>query len=180
MEETMSMGQAMKIILDFLFFPAILGAAFFGLCVVIALLTGSESFLLESTLYLIPCIAIIAFDSRTFTSASTGLDAPKLKPKPKSLPQAQPADLAHLKEGILKTAETGPLSYSRLMSILDNRHRFGFSDDEVQKLESSRVTGPFPEAPVKPAQVCARCGGSGYLREYSHIEGGRCFSCNPG
>lgn len=25
--------------------------------------------------------------------------------------------------------------------------------------------------------ACARCGGKGYLPEFSHVEGGRCFAC---
>lgn len=28
------------------------------------------------------------------------------------------------------------------------------------------------------AQICSRCGGSGYLPQYNHVEGGRCFKCN--
>jgi len=117
-------GPVMRIILDFLFFPATLGAAFFGLCVVIAILGGSEDFLLESTLYLIPCVVIVALVYLKDAPVWTGKDTSSLKPKSKSLPKAKLADLAHLKEGILKTAETTPLSYSRLMSILDNRHRY--------------------------------------------------------
>ena len=26
--------------------------------------------------------------------------------------------------------------------------------------------------------ICSRCGGSGYLPRYNHVEGGRCFKCN--
>ena len=28
------------------------------------------------------------------------------------------------------------------------------------------------------AEICDRCGGSGYLPQYSHVEGGVCFKCN--
>lgn len=52
----------MKFLLDYLFIPAILGAAFFGLWIVIALLNGSSSFLFESLVFFVPCIAIILLD----------------------------------------------------------------------------------------------------------------------
>lgn len=27
-------------------------------------------------------------------------------------------------------------------------------------------------------KICKRCGGAGYLNEYAHINGGRCFRCD--
>lgn len=27
---------------------------------------------------------------------------------------------------------------------------------------------------------CSRCGGTGYIRRYRHVEHGRCFKCFPG
>lgn len=31
---------------------------------------------------------------------------------------------------------------------------------------------------ARRAKACKRCGGAGYLREYAHINGGRCFNCD--
>ena len=33
----------------------------------------------------------------------------------------------------------------------------------------------FSSSPYE--RICTRCGGSGYLAEYNHVEGGVCFSC---
>jgi hypothetical protein len=39
------------------------------------------------------------------------------------------------------------------------------------------VRRPFKSAPVAPG-VCPKCGGTGIIKAFVHIEGGRCFMCN--
>lgn len=38
--------------------------------------------------------------------------------------------------------------------------------------------GNVEDAEVYPKHVCPKCGGTGHIREYSHVSGGICFHCN--
>lgn len=33
--------------------------------------------------------------------------------------------------------------------------------------------------PVRARHTCRKCGGSGHIAHFSHVEGGRCFACRP-
>lgn len=165
----------MRVFWGFIVCAAMLGAPFFGLYLVAGLLSTGEHDLREPALLFLSCLALIAIDKFPQNEHQRKKPEKKLP----SNPATKPADLSHMKAKILHNAQHSSLSYSKLMSILDNKHRFGFSQEELQILENCQVTGPFPEAPVKPSQNCTRCGGSGYITAYGNYEGGRCFSCNP-
>jgi hypothetical protein len=38
--------------------------------------------------------------------------------------------------------------------------------------------GNAEEAEVSHKNICPKCGGTGYIRQYSHVSGGICFHCN--
>lgn len=38
--------------------------------------------------------------------------------------------------------------------------------------------GNAEDAEVSRKNVCPKCGGTGYIRQYSHVSGGICFHCN--
>lgn len=81
--------------------------------------------------------------------------------------------------------------YAIQLFITDLRHivvsvRSPKSQKVFLPFQSSRLGALFLEfhdidercLNIKERKNCEVCGGSGYIEEYHHIEGGRCFGCN--
>lgn len=64
----------------------------------------------------------------------------------------------------------------------DNDSLITLCQDCHMKVHSSHPTPIYKSLIAKQldgiAQICSRCGGSGYLPQYKHVEGGVCFKCN--
>ena len=48
----------------------------------------------------------------------------------------------------------------------------------VCRYEGMEVCSKCDGYGIMPIQDCGRCGGSGYIERYSHVQGGVCFKCN--
>jgi hypothetical protein len=100
--------------------------------------------------------------------------------------QTPQADLTHLKGRVLAQAEHGLLNDKQKAKLLGRKERFGFTVEELQCLsacETLKVTEPeFRPKSLDLQRTrgnpgCPRCGGTGYIAKFQHIENGRCFAC---
>ena len=70
------------------------------------------------------------------------------------------------------TGRTVPIDVPAGQHMAELRTR----DGQVVAVQAFESTTD-PRATRKPPAVCKRCGGTGYLPEYSRVEGGICFAC---
>ncbi len=54
------------------------------------------------------------------------------------------------------------------------------TDEERAEAAAAYEAGRPKPAPAKgPGRYCGRCDGSGFIPQFAHIDGGRCWECDP-